>query len=305
MLDNISFCVIDCGVQEEIMSNKIEKNKTFKRGLYIIATPIGNLDDISKRAVKILTESNIIICENPNHSIKLLNNIGIKKKLLAMHDYNEEQIINKIKKHQHNSVISLITDAGSPLISDPGYKLVRYYIKEKIFVTSVPGPSSVISALQLSGIGSNSFKFYGFVPKTKQKIDNFLTQLKQDDAASVFFISGKNLKTLLNEFLLHFEKRQIAICKELTKINETIVRGTGREVCDLLSNESFSFKGEFTIVISSPETRIIKSIDYETMEEIKKLLKKYSLTEAVRIVHNLTQISRKEIYNTAIKLKNE
>ena len=121
-------------------------------GLSIVATPIGNLDDITYRAVKTLRECDIIICENPKHSLKLLNKLGIKKKLLSLHDYNESVLIKRIEKYQDNSAIALISDAGSPLISDPGYNLVLDYIKKKIKITTVPGPSSIISALQVSGL---------------------------------------------------------------------------------------------------------------------------------------------------------
>ena len=147
-----------------VSSNKMNN---FKNGLYIISTPIGNLDDISFRSKEILKKADIIICENPKHSLKLLNKLDIKKKLLPLHDYNEEVIIKKIEKNQKDSVIALISDAGSPLISDPGYKLVKNFIKNNIFITTVPGPSSIIPSLQLSGLDLNSFVFFGFVPKKK------------------------------------------------------------------------------------------------------------------------------------------
>ena len=138
-------------------------------GLSIVATPIGNLDDITYRAVKILGECDIIICENPKHSLKLLNKLGIKKKLIALHDYNEHKVINQIKGLLENKSCVLISDAGSPLISDPGYKLVRHCIENNIYISSVPGPSAVISSLQLSGLPISEFIFFGFVPKSKKK----------------------------------------------------------------------------------------------------------------------------------------
>ena len=141
-------------------------------GLYIISTPIGNLEDISLRATKVLQKADAIICENPKHSLKLLNKLDIKKKLFSLHDYNEEIVIKKIKQYQNDSLISLISDAGSPLISDPGFRFVNDFIKKNIFVTSVPGPSSVISSLQLSGFGIDRFIFFGFVPKNKNSAKN-------------------------------------------------------------------------------------------------------------------------------------
>ena len=139
-----------------------------KNGLYIVSTPIGNLGDISSRAIKTLGESDIIICENPKHSLKLLSKLDIKKKLISLHDYNEENVVEKIKDHLVNKKLSLISDAGSPLISDPGYKLVRHCVLNNIYITIVPGASSITSALQLSSIPINEYKFLGFSPKTKK-----------------------------------------------------------------------------------------------------------------------------------------
>ena len=140
-----------------------------KKCLYIVATPIGNLDDISERAIRILKEVDFIICENPKHSLKLLNNKGIKKKLIPLHDYNEKKIINKIAKNKNNSKIAFISDAGSPLISDPGYRLIKYFIENNYFITAIPGASSVINALQLSGLPIHNFAFFWLCSKTKNK----------------------------------------------------------------------------------------------------------------------------------------
>ena len=127
--------------------------------LHIIATPIGNLKDISERAIETLTQADIVICENPKHSLKLLNNLGIKKKLISLHDYNENIVIKKIEENLNEKLIALISDAGSPLISDPGYKLLQHCIKKNIKITTIPGPSAIIPALQLSGIPINEFFF--------------------------------------------------------------------------------------------------------------------------------------------------
>jgi 16S rRNA (cytidine1402-2'-O)-methyltransferase len=160
-----------------------------KNGLYIVSTPIGNLGDISSRAIKTLGDSDIIICENPKHSLKLLSKLDIKKKLISLHDYNEENVVEKIKDDLVNKKLSLISDAGSPLISDPGYKLVRHCVLNNIYTTIVPGASSITSALQLSSIPINEYKFLGFVPKTKKGIGDFIDLLKYSTCTSVFFIS--------------------------------------------------------------------------------------------------------------------
>ena len=155
-------------------------------GLSIVATPIGNLDDITYRAVKVLEECDIIICENPKHSLKLLNKLDIKKKLIALHDYNEHKIINKVKVLLRNKNCVLISDAGSPLISDPGYNLVQYCIANKIRVTSVPGPSSIVSGLQLSGLPISEFAFFGFVPKSKKKMQDLIKNISQETKTCMY-----------------------------------------------------------------------------------------------------------------------
>ena len=142
-----------------------------KPGLYIVATPIGNLEDISIRSQKTLSKADIIICENPKHSLKLLAKFGIKKKMYSLHDHNEDKIIKKIENHVLEYSVILISDAGSPLISDPGYKLVRFYIDKKLHITTIPGPSSIISSLQISGMAVDSFKYFGFAPKSKNKFE--------------------------------------------------------------------------------------------------------------------------------------
>ena len=199
-------------------------------GLSIVATPIGNLDDITYRAVKILRECDIIICENPKHSLKLLNKLGIKKKLIALHDYNEHKIIDQIKPLLRNKNCVLISDAGSPLISDPGYNLVQYCIANNIRVTSVPGPSSIISSLQLSGLSISEFAFFGFVPKSKKKIEDLCKNISQEKRTCVLFVSSHKLIDFLDFLENIMANRSISICKELTKVNEFVFRGTPSSV---------------------------------------------------------------------------
>ena len=160
------------------MNINISKMQSLDSGLYIVSTPIGNLGDLTSRAEHVLIMADYIICENPNHSLKLLNKLGIKKKLFSLHDYNEDILIKRIENIQHTSSIALISDAGSPLISDPGYNLVLSYINKNIMITTVPGPSSIISALQLSGLPIHNFKFYGFIPKNLKASNTLLSEIK-------------------------------------------------------------------------------------------------------------------------------
>ena len=186
-------------------------------GLYLISTPIGNLDDIGLRAIKVLQKVDFIICENPKHSLKLLNKLGIKKKLFSLHDYNEEILIKKIQKYQNNSTIALISDAGSPLISDPGFKLVKDFIKKNIFITSIPGPSSVISSIQLSGLPMNNFVFFGFVPKNKKNAILMAQQSNELNLTSIYFIAGNKIKNFLELLIVNSKNKKLLFVKNSQK----------------------------------------------------------------------------------------
>ena len=277
--------------------------ETLKNGLYIVSTPIGNLDDISFRVKMVLNSVNFIICENPKHSLKLLNKLDIKKKLFSLHDYNESQLITRIEKYQYNSAIALISDAGSPLISDPGYNLMQDYIKKKLYVTTIPGPSSIISSLQLSGLPINNFEFFGFVSKNKSSMNSQAKKLQNVITTSVFFISGNRLINFLKILLDAKINRKIAVCKELTKKNEWVFRGYIKKIIDEINIDKSNLKGEFTLLIQGKEKKTKITIQTTTETQIKKLLKKFSLTEVVEIVHRLTSISKKEIYKKALQLK--
>jgi len=246
-----------------------------------------------------------IICENPVHSLKLLNKLGIKKKLISLHDYNEDIIIKRIEKYQHNSSVALISDAGSPLISDPGYKLVLDYINKNLMITTIPGPSSIISALQLSGFPINNFKFFGFISKTNKGKSLLLEKIKNLQSASVFFISGSRLISFLQSLLKNKIKRNISVCKEITKKNEKVFRGEIKAVIEKISLDKKNLKGEFVIVIEGKKKVSSKQIDSAIEKQMIKLLKKFSLTEVVGIVHKLTNISKKEIYKTALLINND
>ena len=273
-------------------------------GLSIVATPIGNLDDITYRAVKVLRECDIIICENPKHSLKLLNKLGIKKKLIALHDYNEYKIIDQIKGLLQNKICVLISDAGSPLISDPGYNLVQYCISNNISVTSIPGPSSILSSLQLSGLPISEFAFFGFVPKSKKKIEDLVKSIFQEKRTSVFFVSSHKLILFLECLENIMPERRISICKELTKINEFVFRGAPNNVKNKILEDKENIKGEFVAVI---DRQTSKNQDFDNIDlytkELRKMATKFSLTDIVEIVHKFTKINKNKIYKWLLKLK--
>ena len=291
------------GVQENKNLNTQNMNND-TNSLSIIATPIGNLEDISYRAVSVLKECDIIICENPKHSLKLLNKLGIKKKLYALHDYNEEKIIVQIGSLLQNKNCVLISDAGSPLISDPGYNLVQHCIKNEIRLTSIPGPSSIISSLQLSGLPLSEFVFLGFVPKSKHKLEELIKNLSQERRTSVFFVSNHKLLIFIDILEKLIPERSIAICKELTKINEFVFRGIPSKVKNDIMQKKENLKGEFVAVVDG---QIRKNQEFEDIElykkELKKLATKFSLTDIVEIVHKFTKINKNKIYKWLLDLK--
>ena len=276
-----------------------------KPGLYIVATPIGNLEDISIRSQKTLGKADIIICENPKHSLKLLAKLGIKKKMYSLHDHNEDKIIKKIENHTLEYSVILISDAGSPLISDPGYKLVQFYINNKLHITTIPGPSSIISSLQISGMAIDSFKFLGFAPKNKSKFEKFIENFKTEYQTSIFFVSSHRLILCLETLEKKLNKRKISVCKELTKLNEKIYRGYSTEIVKELKQNKKNVLGEFVILVegANEKSSNLETINSSVDEQINILLKKYSLTDVVDIVHKLTNISKKVVYKKALEQK--
>ena len=269
-----------------------------------MATPIGNLKDMSFRAIKILEKSEIILCENPKHSSKLLKEYGIKKKLISFHDHNEELLIKKISSKLGNSIVSLISDAGSPLISDPGFKLIRYCIKNNIYLTSIPGASSVVLALQLSGITLNSFKFHGFIPKKTKQASEMLNSAANNQGAQIFLSSSFRLIENLGLIKKHFINKNISVCKELTKLNEKIIRDNTNNILNALKLEKVKIKGEFVLVLEGNNTKEQRNINNEIIIAISEISKKFSLTDTVKIVHKLSGISKKSLYSEAVeKLK--
>ena len=270
-----------------------------------MATPIGNLEDISIRAKETLKNVEIIVCENPKHSLRLFAKLGIKKKLYSLHDHNENKIIKQIEKFADKKPVALISDAGSPLVSDPGYKLVRFYIESNYYLTTIPGPSALIASLQISGMAPNAFNFYGFPPKGKNKFVEFIKNLKEESQTSIFFISSHKLVLCLKIIHDFLGDRSISVCKEITKINERAFRGTAESILLKIKQNNKNNLGEFVILVSgsskSSNDLYIKHPGLD--EQIKKLLKKYSLTDVVEIVHKLTSISKKDIYKKTLKYK--
>ena len=273
-----------------------------KKGLYLVSTPIGNLGDLTIRALEILKNSELILCEDTRVSIKLLNHFDIKTQLIAFHKFNERKRTKDIINHLINGkIISLISDAGTPAISDPGKLLVKECINNNIPVTPIPGASSVITSLSISGF-SDKFIFFGFLEEKKNKLIKDLEFLSKMDCSIVLFIPPKKLIKNLEPIINFFSKREIVLCREMTKIHEEFIRC---KVEDLKKIKIYD-KGELTIVISEIKegTNTFSFLTESDKKIIKKMLKDKSIKDIIKKFSN-KKIPKKIIYDFCLKLKNE
>ena len=269
--------------------------------LYIVSTPIGNLDDITFRAIEVLKNCDIVLCEDTRRSLKLLNHLKIKKKLISYHKFNEKkQLSNVIEYINQGKILSLISDAGTPLLSDPGRILINQCIENKIKIVPIPGVSSITTAMSVSGF-RDQFLFYGFLPKTENEIEKVLFSLSQNSFSQIFFIPALKINFYLKKFKKHFSGRKLLIAKELTKIHETFFRGN----IDDLKIFKDRIKGELTVIISEKNLKK-KAFDKEKIvNKAKKYLKKYSLRDTVDLILETETINKKEVYKLCLKEKNE
>jgi 16S rRNA (cytidine1402-2'-O)-methyltransferase len=279
------------------------KNKDNENGLYLVSTPIGNLKDITLRAIETLKKSSYILCEDTRVSKILLDRYDIKSRLISNHKFNESKNIKKIiELLKTGEIISLISDAGTPSISDPGAILVNECVKNNISITPIPGPSAVATAVSISGF-SEKFIFYGFLPEKKQALINVFNNISKFNETCVFFVSPKKVNKIVPELKKNFSGRRIVFCREVSKIYEEFIR---KNVDDL---EIFNkeLKGELTIVIS--EKKIDKNLSQKLNESdksiINKMIDKLTIKEITDIISQNKDISKKEIYSYCLKLKNE
>ena len=281
----------------------MDKNKqqTINSGLYLVSTPIGNMEDITFRALNVLKKSDIILCEDTRRSGKLLSYFNIKNQLIPYHKFNEEKISNKIiDSIKKNKIVSLISDAGTPTISDPGMILVKKCIQENLFVFPVPGPSAVTSAVSASGF-SDKYLFYGFLVKKEKELEKILNSLSNIDYSLVFFIPASKINFYINQFKKYFLDRKIVIAREMTKIHEEFIRSK----VELIKNLPQNIKGELTVVLSEKkkEKKIKKEITESVKIEIRKMIKRYSHKDVVEFISKKENLPKKIIYEYCLKLK--
>lgn len=284
------------------MHSELDKKK-LKNCLYIVATPIGNLNDITLRAIEILKVSDYILCEDTRVSKILLNHFKIKSNLISYHKFNEKKNVEMIKSMIANGkIVSLISDAGTPLISDPGKVIVNELIKSEIDIIPIPGVSSVSAAVSVSGF-SNNYYFTGFLPEKKSEIERELKELSKLNCSIVFFISPKKINKITPIIKNLFLNRQILICREMTKVYETFYRKDVNKLDQL----EIKNKGEITVVISEKKTtkKISSLLSESDKIKINKLINKLTVKEIVNIFSSDNKIQKSKIYDYCLYLKNE
>ena len=280
----------------------IDKKQEVKSGLYIVSTPIGNLNDITLRAIHILKNSQLILCEDTRISIKLLRKFNINVKMMPYHKFNEKKSTEKIiQLIKDNKIVSLISDAGTPTISDPGAILINECINNNIALYPIPGPSAVISALSVSGF-EEKFLFYGFLPNSETQIEKKIKDLSNFPYSIIFFVSPNKINKVIKIFKIFFSDRKIIIAKEMTKIYENFIRND----VNSLNILKYNLKGELTVVISNKynvKKKSLNQLGESVKNEIRLMIKKYSIKDVSDFFSKREKISKKIIYDYCISLK--
>ncbi len=280
-----------------------EKKNNIKPGLYCVATPIGNMGDITLRALEILKNSDLILCEDTRVSKKLLSKFKINKNLVSNHKFNENKNLSFVLEHLENGkIISIISDAGTPTISDPGRVLINKCVEKNINIYSIPGPSAVSAAISVSGF-SDKYLFYGFLPQKKNEINKLFKSISNINYSIVFFISPKKIYKIFDLLKKYFFNRNILICREITKFHEEYLRSSIKNLSEL----SFSDKGEITVVISEVNNLKKNFIKLEESDKkkIRKLIKKMTIKNVINEFNKDNKFPKKIIYDYCLQIKNE
>ena len=264
--------------------------------LYIICTPIGNLNDFSLRSINTLKEVDIIFAEDTRVASKLLKYFDIQKTTKPLHEHNEAKVSDDIiKLIKSGSTIALLSDAGAPLISDPGYPLIQRCIKEDIGFTVLPGPSAVINAVILSGLPSDKFLFNGFLPKQTEAKRKIALKLQNSDITNIYFESAKRISKTISIFSEVLRPdTQLAICREMTKEFESVYRGTIDEVFTLVKNNEIKLLGEFVILVY-PGSYLSSSLNLDE-NFCRPFLNYLPPTDASKLIAQITSFSKQEVY---------
>ena len=267
--------------------------------LFIVATPIGNLEDITLRALRVLREADLIACEDTRQTRKLLDHYGISKPVTSYHDHNEqERTAELIERLENGESIALVSDAGTPLISDPGYRLVRAAVEAGITVVPIPGPSAVTGALAAAGLGTDAFRFCGFLPPKTSQRQKLFEELKKQDCTLVFYEAPHRILEALEDITAVMRTRPVVIARELTKLHEEFLRGTAAELHATLSARP-SVRGEITLLIGKAEQ--VEKDDTPIEDAIRALESSgVSRMDAIKSVARARGLSKREVYKLTL-----
>ncbi len=269
--------------------------------LNFIATPIGNLNDISLRAIEVIRSSDYLYAEDTRNTQKLLNFINIKIKCKSFHEHNEDETSKKIIRHlKSKKNVSIVSDAGTPSISDPGYKLIQMCIENSLKYTLIPGASSIISSLVMSGLPTDKFSFYGYIPKKQSDQDKFFESLINEDKTSILFESPKRILKSIQKLTKYLNPNQkISICKEMTKLHENIIRGQVKNILSIIKENNFNLRGEIVVAIEGRK-RIKKHIQID--KKIKEeYLTKLSAADSAKLISLISGENKRDIYKKLIE----
>ncbi len=274
--------------------------------LYIVATPIGNLDDITRRAVEILRNVDLIAAEDTRHSQRLLGHLGMRKPMLSLHQHNEHQRLRQIlDKLQAGENIALISDAGTPLISDPGYPLVRAVREAGLEVSPVPGPSSIITALSAAGMPTEPFTFYGFLSQKNSERMRCLSSYKEIPGTLVLLESSHRIERLMQQLNEIMPELRVVVAKELTKTHEKFIEGLPRDILDLFERDPSMCRGEFVVMIDNPLRVETAAIGKAETDMLKTLLEEVSLKKAVKLTSQFSGRKKNDLYQLALELNEQ
>jgi 16S rRNA (cytidine1402-2'-O)-methyltransferase len=274
-------------------------------GLYVTATPIGHLGDVTLRALATMAAVDILLCEDTRTTAKLLERYGIRTKLMAYHEHNAAKVRPAILRSLgEGQAIALVSDAGMPLVSDPGYRLVADCVANEIPVTAIPGASAVLTALALSGLPTDRFAFLGFLPTKSGERKKLLTEYMNVKATLIAFESPHRIVDALADVAIVLNNARVAVSRELTKLHEEVLRGTASEVQEILSSRP-SVKGEITLVIAPPEQTAVQASDEDIEAAIDEALKSMPAAKAAADIAKRFELSKKDIYSRILARKDE
>jgi len=297
-----SVITIDC-----VRERKMNSNQIIRSTLYVVATPIGNLADISERAQQVLRSVDLICCEDTRHSARLMDHLGCTTPLLSLHEHNErDRSAMIVERLQSGQSIALVSDAGTPLISDPGYVLVNHVIDAQLQVVPIPGASAVITALSISGLPTDRWRFEGFLPSKTGARLKILNALATDHLTLVFYESSHRIEGSLADMAIAFgADRPIVVARELTKTFETVLRGTIADVQQAVAADNNQRKGEFVVLVQGVATEVVGIGDERVVALVNELTAILPPKKAAAIVAKVFGGSKKLYYEYIVALGSE